>query len=678
MPDRIDALTPAEIEWREGAPYSTAFADIYYNVDDGRPEVEHVFIAGNRLAARWAAHGLTGFAIGETGFGSGLNFLVAAERWLAQVPAPAVLHYLSLDKHPLRRSDLERILALRGDQGALAQTLLNAWPPPLPGCHRIAFADGRIQLSLWLGDAAEQLAASRCAQLPGFEAEANLGIDAWFLDGFAPSRNPGMWSAELFAELAALSRPDTTFATFTAAGAVRRGLDAAGFAVERIPGYGSKREMLRGSFAQGPSAKAVPSASGGRHGEAPWDLGAGRHRDQTRTVAVVGAGIAGCTTARALAERGWQVQVFDRDGIAAGASGNAQGIVYPRLTSADSAFARINLAALLYARHFYRPYWEAGIGTAGGVLMLPGNVEETEQLRQLAAHFPAAVAQLLQGAELTAAAGIELGAQCGVLLQDLGWLQPAKVCRRLLDHPRITFTRAAVTDCSRRTDGWALSADGARIDECFPVLVLAIAGALSDLAATAHLPLRRLQGQVTHCPQTAASVALRLAVCGAGYVAPALHGHHSLGSTYRADLTALVPDTEGHRSNLAKLGATDAALAAALGTPDPDALSGRAGLRCVTPDYLPLVGPAPDMEGFLQALAPLRHDARAALPRTGAYWPGLYLHAGHGSRGLAYAPLCAALLADLIEGRPRPLARDLVRALSPARFLVRDLQRRRR
>ena len=107
-------------------------------------------------------------------------------------------------------------------------------------------------------------------------------------------------------------------------------------------------------------------------------------------------------------------------------------------------------------------------------------------------------------------------------------------------------------------------------------------------------------------------------------------------------------------------------------------MHGRAGLRCVTPDYLPLVGPAPRFGEFLEGLAPLRRDARTALPRSGCYWPGLYLHAGLGSRGLAYAPLCAALLADLIEGRPRPLARDLVRALSPARFLVRDLQRRRR
>lgn len=679
MGDRIAPLLPAQLDWRDGAPYSAAFADIYYNVADGRCEVEHVFIAGNRLRERWT--GACGnFAIGETGFGTGLNFLVAAELWLALVPAPEVLHYLSVEKHPLLHTDLERVLALRGDDGALARELLDAYPPPLPGGHRLPLAAGRIQLTLLLGDAAEQLAAARCAQLPGFEVAASQGIDAWFLDGFAPARNPGMWTPALFAQLAALSRPGTSFATFTAAGAVRRGLAAAGFTAERVPGHGRKREMLRGSFGAADRADAtrVPGIQRPGRGETPWDLGAGWHAGNAGSIAVVGAGIAGCTTARALAERGWRVQVFDRDGIAAGASGNAQGIVYPRLTSADSAFARINLAALLYARHFYRPYWDAGIGAAGGVLLLPGNAEETGHQRQLAAHFPATVAQLLEGADLAVAAGIELSAQTGLLLPGLGWLQPAELCRRLLDHPRIAFTRAHVTTCVRAPDGWQLRADDTGSDERFPILVLAVAAGLRDLAATAHLPLRTLQGQITQCPETPATAALRLAICGAGYVAPALHGRHSLGSTYRPDSTALEADMDGHRSNLAKLRDTDVALAAALGQPAPDQLSGRAGLRCVTPDYLPLVGPAPRLEEFLEAQAPLRHDARAVLSRAGAYWPGLYLHAGHGSRGLAYAPLCAALLADLIAGRPRPLARDLVRALSPARFLVRDLQRRRR
>lgn len=681
MSEPIPPLVPARLDWRDGAPWSETFSDIYYSAADGRREVEHVFIAGNRLRERWAAGAGGDFAIGETGFGTGLNFLVAAELWLALVPAPGVLHYLSAEKHPLRRGDLIRVLALRGDHAELAAALLAAWPPPLPGCHRLPLAGGRIQLTLGFGDAAEQLEAARRAQQPGFEGDAGRGIDAWFLDGFAPARNPGMWTAELFAQLAALSRPGTSFATFTAAGAVRRGLAAAGFAVERVPGHGAKREMLRGRFAGAPraDAEAIQDAPQRRHhGETPWDLGAGCHRGGPKIAAVVGAGIAGCTSARALADRGWRVRVFDGGGIAGAASGNPQGIVYPRLAAVASTFARINLAALLYARHYYRPHWRAGAGADGGVLMLPGNPDEAAQLRQLAAQFPTDIAQLLEGAELSAAAGIDLDTRCGLLLPGLGWLPPAEVCRRLLDHPRIDFEHAAVAGWTQTSDGWRLHAGDRQMAETFPVLVLAIAAGLGQFEATAHLPLRTLQGQISTLPATAASAQLRLPICGEGYLAPALHGRHSLGATYRPGSTSLVADAEGHRDNLDRIRITDAALAAALGAPDPASLGGRAGLRCVTPDYLPVVGPAPLLEEFLADLAPLRRDARAALPCAGRYWPGLYLHAGHGSRGLAYAPLCAALLADLIEGRPRPLARDLVRALSPARFLVRDLQRRRR
>jgi tRNA 5-methylaminomethyl-2-thiouridine biosynthesis bifunctional protein len=575
----------------------------------------------------------------------------------------------------LPHADLARVLALRGDRSAVAEELLAAYPPPLGGCHRLPLAGGRVQLSLWFGDAVQQFAAARAAALPGFETAATRGVDAWFLDGFAPARNPQMWSPALFAQIAALSRPGATFATFTAAGAVRRGLTAAGFAVARVPGYGRKREMLRGRFAARPAETAAPLPTGTRgrrtRGETPWDLGAPLREPLGASVSVVGAGIAGCTTARALAERGWQVRVLDGEGVAAGASGNPQGIVFPRLAAVDSPFARINLAALLYARRYYRPHWRAGLGADRGVLLLPRDAREAEQLRRLAARFPGGIA------ELDEAAGLALDTNCGLLLAGLGWLPPAQVCGRLLDHPRIEFERRAIADLAPVPGGWQLAAaDGSPVGES-TVVVLATGTGLSAFAATDHLPLRVIRGQITSCPATAASRGLRLPVCGIGYLAPALDGRHCLGATYQLGATSMAVECRDHQRNLQNIRAMDPALAEVLGDPAAETLAGRAGLRAVTPDYLPVVGPAPIAGDFPAIFAPLRRDARAALPRCGRYWPGLYLHGGLGSRGLAYAPLCAALLADLIAGHPRPLPRDLVRALSPARFLVRDLQRQR-
>jgi len=677
--DPVFGVVPAALDWRDGIPYSALFGDIYYAAGDGRAEVEQVFLAGNELPARWSNRD---FTIAETGFGTGLNFLVAAESWLCRVAQPAVLHYLSVERHPLQRTDLAQVLALRDDHSALAEELLAAYPPPLGGCHRLSLAGGRVQLSLWFGDAEAQLAGVRAAALPGFESAATRGVDAWFLDGFAPARNPQMWSAALFAQIAALSRPGATFATFTAAGAVRRGLTAAGFAVQRVPGYGRKRQMLRGRLAAAPAEAVDPPQAGNRgrraHGETPWDLGAPLQDPLGASVSVVGAGIAGCTTARALAERGWQVRVLDGEGVAAGASGNPQGIVFPRLAAVGSPFARINLAALLYARRHYRPYWQAGLGADRGVLFLPRDGREAEQLRRLAAQFPGGIARFLEGAELDEAAGLALATRCGLLLDGLGWLPPAQVCGRLLEHPRIVFERRAIADLAPAPGGWRLAAaDGSPLGES-AVVVLATGTALSSFAVTGHLPLRVIRGQITSCPATAASRGLRLPVCGSGYLAPALDGRHCLGATYQLGATSVAVDVRDHQANLRSIRDMDPALAEVLGDPAAETLAGRAGLRAVTPDYLPVVGPAPMAEDFSAAFAPLRRDARAALPRCGRYWPGLYVHGGLGSRGLSYAPLCAALLADLIAGHPRPLPRDLVRALNPARFLIRDLQRRRR
>ncbi len=677
-----DRLAPAAVIWRDGILRSVHFDDIYHSPADGLGETRHVFIAGNRLPERWQPlRAGAGFVIGETGFGSGLNFLVAGSLWLASAPETAVLHYVSTEKYPLARGDFEQALAQWPAFAALAAELARGYPPPIAGFHRLVLAGGRIQLTLLLGDAVAMLNQLRAADHPSVSHPAEPTVDAWFLDGFAPARNPDMWGPELFAQLAALSRAGTSFATFTAAGSVRRGLLEAGFAVAKIPGHGSKRDMLRGEFLASPAAAetAAPPPQRRRPAGAPWHLGAKAYGAGRGTVAIIGAGIAGCTTAHTLAERGWQVTLYDRAAIASGASGNPQGVLYPRLTADTSTFGAINLAALLFAQNYYREYWQDGLGSDCGVLLLPETAPHAEQLRRIAAHHPAAIARLVEAPELAAIAGLPLAADCGLLLPGLGWLDPAAVCRHLAAHPRIAVRCAEISALTQLdTGGWQLADTRGATSGPHDIVVLANAAELAHFEQTKHLPLKTIRGQISICPATAESEKLRTVICGAGYLAPAVNGLHTFGATYELSATHLEVSSDGHRDNLARLDATDPRLAQALGAPDPAQLSGRAGLRCVTPDYLPLVGPAPIEHRMLETFAPLRRDARADIPHPGHYWPGLFIHGGHGSRGLSHAPLCAALLADLIEGRPRPLARDLVIALHPARFLIRDLKRGRR
>lgn len=224
------------IAWRDGQPYSKTFDDVYFSTDDGLAETHYVFMESNQLPQRWQALSVDRFRIIETGFGTGLNCLCAANLWLKLAPAYAVLHITSIEKYPLSALDMAQAHALWPDLTLISPQFLAQYTPLQAGKNTITLADGRVILTLWVGDVAEVL------------PQLQSPCDAWFLDGFAPAKNPDMWQADLFSEMARLSIAGTTFATFTSAGMVKRGLQAAGFHVHKKTGYGRKREMLHGIF----------------------------------------------------------------------------------------------------------------------------------------------------------------------------------------------------------------------------------------------------------------------------------------------------------------------------------------------------------------------------------------------------------------------------------------------
>lgn len=220
------------LQWRDGQPWSARFSDRYFSAASGLEETRHVFLQGNRLAERWAAWPAgASFHVGETGFGTGLNFLCARKLFEQQAPPGSTLVFHSLERWPLSPAELQAALALWPDLQQGADELCASWGKLAPGRHRWQF--GATWLELDVGDVA--------AVLPDWPPGA---IDAWFLDGFAPARNPEMWSAAVLAEVARCTAPGGSLATFTSAGWVRRGLQRSGFAVQRVPGYGAKREML--------------------------------------------------------------------------------------------------------------------------------------------------------------------------------------------------------------------------------------------------------------------------------------------------------------------------------------------------------------------------------------------------------------------------------------------------
>ncbi|MEB0042384.1 MULTISPECIES: bifunctional tRNA (5-methylaminomethyl-2-thiouridine)(34)-methyltransferase MnmD/FAD-dependent 5-carboxymethylaminomethyl-2-thiouridine(34) oxidoreductase MnmC [unclassified Pseudomonas] len=650
----------AQIEWDEqGNPHSPAFSDVYFSTQSGLNETRHVFLKQNNLAQRFTA--LTAGArlvIGETGFGTGLNFLCAWQLFAQCAPAEARLHFVSVEKFPLTHSDLQRALRLWPELTVFADQLLTQYVAVHEGFQRFVFDGGRVTLTLLIGEVLEML-----PQLDG-------QIDAWFLDGFAPAKNPDMWTPELFAELARLAAPDSTISTFTSTGWVRRALNAAGFKMKRTPGIGHKWEVLRGTFVGWPDDAIKPLAA------KPWFARPAPFTGPRKAL-VIGAGLAGCATAASLAARGWQVSLLERhNDVAQEASGNPQGVLYLKLSAHGTALSQLIVSGFGHTRRLLERLQRGLDWDACGVLQLGFNDKEAERQAQLAEAFPADLLQLLDLPTAQAKAGITLACG-GLFFPEGGWVNPPSLCRLQALHPNIQLlTHHDVLELRRDGERWQAWA-GEQMLEQAPVVVLAGAAEVKRFPASAELPLKRIRGQITRLTETPASAALSTVVCAEGYIAPGRSGEHTLGASFNFKSNDLTPTTADHLDNLQLLQEISVDLVKRLGadTLAPEDLLGFAGFRCTSPDYLPIVGPLADKDAFVEAYAVLGKDARQ-VPDTQSPWlDGLYVNSGHGSRGLITAPLSGELLAAWLDNEPLPLPRSVAEACHPNRFALRGLIR---
>ncbi|WDU63794.1 bifunctional tRNA (5-methylaminomethyl-2-thiouridine)(34)-methyltransferase MnmD/FAD-dependent 5-carboxymethylaminomethyl-2-thiouridine(34) oxidoreductase MnmC [Pseudomonas poae] len=656
----MNPITHAQLDWDEqGRPHSRVFDDVYFSDQSGLEETRYVFLEQNRLQERFAALADGGrLVIGETGFGTGLNFLCAWQLFEQHAVPGARLHFVSVEKYPLSQPDLQRALALWPQLQPFADQLLAQYIAIHSGFQRLILDNGRVTLTLLIGDALEQL--------PQLDAQ----IDAWFLDGFAPAKNPEMWTAELFAELARLAAPGSTISTFTSTGWVRRLINAAGFKMKRTPGIGHKWEILRGEFLGWPDAAPPPQLI------KPWFARPAALAGERRAL-VIGGGLAGCATAASLAARGWHVSVLERHaGLAREASGNPQGVLYLKLSAHGTALSQMIVSGFGHTRRLLE-HLQRGVDWDGcGVLQLSFNAKEAERQAQLAQAFAPGLLHLLDQAQAQARAGVALE-HGGLFFPEGGWVHPPALCEWQARQPGIeVLTHREVLDL-RKADGEWQAWDGDNLLASAPVVVLAGAAEVKRFAPSAELPLKRIRGQITRLPQTEASQALATVVCAEGYMAPARLGEHTLGASFDFKNDDLTPTVAEHAGNLSMLQEISPDLAQRLGAAQraPEHLEGRAAFRCTSPDYLPIVGPLADSQQFTEAYGVLSKDARQ-VPDTPCPWiDGLYVNSGHGSRGLITAPLSGELLAAWLDNEPLPLPRSVAEACHPNRFAVRGLIR---
>ncbi|MBC3374718.1 bifunctional tRNA (5-methylaminomethyl-2-thiouridine)(34)-methyltransferase MnmD/FAD-dependent 5-carboxymethylaminomethyl-2-thiouridine(34) oxidoreductase MnmC [Pseudomonas sp. SWRI92] len=650
----------AQLDWdNQGLPRSRVFDDVYFSDRSGLEETRYVFLAQNNLAERFTALPEGGrLVIGETGFGTGLNFLCAWQLFEQCAPAGARLHFVSVEKFPLRPEDLRRALALWPELKRQADQLLGQYVAIHQGFQRMTLANGRVTLTLLVGDALEQL-----PQLDG-------PIDAWFLDGFAPAKNPEMWTAELFAELARLAAPGATLSTFTSTGWVRRRLNAAGFKMKRTPGIGHKWEILRGVFLGWPEQVPAPALA------KPWYARPAPHAGERRAL-VIGGGLAGCASAASLAARGWQVTLLERHaGLAEEASGNPQGVLYLKLSAHGTALSQMILSGFGYTRRLLEHLQRGVDWDSCGVLQLAFNDKEAERQAQLADAFPTDLLKILDRTEAQAQSGI--GLACGGLFYpEGGWVHPPALCRwQAADSAIALLAHHEVLELRRVDDQWQ-AWDGQRCVASAPVVILASAAEIKRFAPAAELPLKRIRGQITRLPQTTRSQSLATVVCAEGYVAPPRMGEHTLGASFDFKNDDLIPTAAEHAGNLQmleeiSLDLMDRLDASAL---DPEHLEGRAAFRCTSPDYLPIVGPLADLGAFTETYCALAKDARQVPDHPCPWLDGLYVNSGHGSRGLVSAPLSGELIAAWLDNEPLPLPRSVAEACHPNRFALRALIR---
>lgn len=621
MSSKYEPLIPASMAFNErGIPMSPRYGDVYHPAWGALAQAGRVFLPGNGLPERW--RGKDAFTVCETGFGLGHNFLALWRAWRDDPLRSARLHMVSFEAHPFSAADLSELLLprLEEPERRLAQQMVQAWPALLPGLHRLEFEGGSLTLTLAFGSV-ERLARQVSAR-----------VDAFFLDGFAPRVNPQMWSRHLFGQLVRMANPHATAATWCCAGEMRRSLAAAGFLVNKVKGYGGKREMTVATLRPGLGRGDAPPGRGG-----------------PSSVVVVGGGLAGAGVAHALALRGIPSTVID-PAFSLGPGGSHKGHLAAALTPAlsrdDDPRSRIARAGALRALARWQGFDEGARPRRCGTLEVVRDAHQAAHWRHAldVLRLPDEWVCWLDPGQARERTGVDLGA--GGL-----WFSAGQVVRMeplleaMLASPQIALLTQSVHALSRGASGlWLAHGPDGRLLASAEHVVLATAHRTPALlpATEGARPLPKLHamykmgGQVSYLDGPGA-VDTQAILAGNGYCLPRVHGRTVVGSTYELDTDSCRVTAAGHDENLEKLDAL-------LGRRRPSmldgaAIEGWAGWRAAVTDRLPMIGSVPGAEG-------------------------LWLACAYGSRGLTWSALAGDLIAAEMFGEPIPLERELLQKIA--------------
>ena len=576
--------------------FSEEFDDLYSSAKGAVAECNHVFIKGNNLNERFENLGENSkFYIGEIGFGIGINFLTTCKSWLDHTKQNQVLEFYSFDKYLFRLSDFKTLNVSCPDLKEYISELERNYPRNIQGAQKISLFGGRIILNLIIGE------------IDNTQEYIKLmdKVDAWYLDGFSPSKNPDLWSIKLFKCIHKSCHENTTFSTYTSSGLVKNNLTESGFNHSRAMGFSDKRHMLKGTV----------------------DTQLKKNTSNTK-VAVIGSGIAGCVLSYTLAKKGIEVDLYEKsDSICSGASSHELLVTYPRLSAHDTAFGSFTLHSYIFATNFYKQLKTDAWKKTGVIILNHDAATEKRQSSLLEKRADGEIYRYIDPDEASEISGIDIKLN-GLIYEDAGYILPEEMCKFLIESPKINiFTSSHIKSIKKNKEVFNLNIGKKKFE--YQNVCVCAGSETANIVDIDGISIKR--GQVTHIESLDNISRIKLPICAKGYISPRVNNIHLVGSSYSdSEDTDLSEEEHLYNLNNLKLVIDE----------EMNVITGQTGHRAVSKDHMPVVGMK----------------------------DGIYINTCHGSRASVTAPISAEIIASMIVDEAPPLMGRELESLSPERF----------
>ena len=576
--------------------FSEEFDDLYSSAKGAVAECNHVFIKGNNLKERFENLGENSkFYIGEIGFGIGINFLTTCKSWLDHTKQNQVLEFYSFDKYLFRLSDFKTLNVSCPDLKEYISELERNYPRNIQGAQKISLFGGRIILNLIIGE------------IDNTQEYIKLmdKVDAWYFDGFSPSKNPDLWSKKLFKCIHKSCHEKTTFSTYTSSGLVKNNLTESGFNHSRAMGFSDKRHMLKGTV----------------------DTQLKKNTSNPK-VAVIGSGIAGCVLSYTLAKKGIEVDLYEKsDSICSGASSHELLVTYPRLSAHDTAFGSFTLHSYIFATNFYKQLKTDTWKKTGVIILNHDAATEKRQSSLLEKRADGEIYRYIDPDEASEISGIDIKLN-GLIYEDAGYILPEEMCKFLIESPKINiFTSSHIKSIKRNREVFNLNIGKKKFE--YQNVCVCAGSETANIVDIDGISIKR--GQVTHIESLDNISRIKLPICAKGYISPRVNNIHLVGSSYSdSEDTDLSEEEHLYNLNNLKLVIDE----------EMNVITGQTGHRAVSKDHMPVVGMK----------------------------DGIYINTCHGSRASVTAPISAEIIASMIVDEAPPLMGRELKSLSPERF----------